>query len=572
MVSEPTIVSYVSKLISMLPPGSVKDVYVASPHKAFVEVDRRSIDEAVAVAYWSLGGFLSTMVGVDMRPRESGFRVYYVLSIEEGISGEKLWLVIWCRVPWHDPKYPSSTPRVPAANWYEREVRDLLGIEAENHPDPRRLVLPDDWPDGLYPLRNDFEYCERPPGRPSRYRFMPEKVEGDGIVQVAVGPVHPLADEPAQFRLFVDGEKIVDVDYRMFFVHRGIEKLGSSKLTYNQVPFIAERICGICGYAHACCYCQAVEEALGVEVPERAQYIRTVLLEVERIHSHLLNLGLACHLAAFDWGFMELFRVREIAMKIAEILTGGRKTYGMNVVGGVRRDIPIDRAKKVLDMLKELKSEYLKVLDAIASNRLLQSRCENVGVLPRGVARSLSVVGPVARGSGLPRDTRYDHPYAAYRELGVKPIVESGGDVWSRLIVRAREVLQSIEIIEHALDRMPLGPIVAEKIEPRDMVHGIGAVEAPRGEDVHFVIVRRDSRLFRWRVRASTYNNWPAIPYMSRGYTIADFPLIVASIDPCYSCTERVIVVDVKRGLVKELSYDRIVYMCRKRGVANVDS
>jgi len=567
MARAPPISRYISRLIARVPPGTVKEVNIVEPTKAYVEVSRERIADAVEAAYWALGGYLSTMAGVDMRPIEGGFRVYYVISVEEGIEGEKLWLIIWCRVPWHDPRYPSATPRVPAANWYEREARDLLGLEPVGHPDPRRLVLPDDWPDGIYPLRNDFEFFERPPRAPRRYEFRPEVVEGEGVVQVSVGPIHPAADEPGHFRLFVDGERIVDVDYRLFFVHRGIEKLGSSRLTYNQVPFIAERICGICGYAHACCYCQAVEEALHVDVPERAEYIRTILLEVERLHSHLLNLGLACHLAAFDWGFMELFRIRELAMKMAEILTGSRKTYGMNVVGGVRRDIPKDRAKKVLELVKQLRAEYTKVLDIVSSNRLLLGRCENVGVLPRDVARALSVVGPTARGSGLPRDTRYDHPYAAYKYIGVKPITESGGDIWSRLLVRAKEVLQSMEIIEQALDAMPTGPIMAEEVEPIDMAHGVSAVEAPRGEDVHFVITRRDSRVFRWRVRASTYNNWPAIPHMSRGYTVADFPLIVASIDPCYSCTERVVIIDVKRGSRVETSYEYLKHLCRKESI-----
>ena len=558
--------SLITKLMNSLPPGSVKNVDIVSPHEILVEVDRRSISKAVEVAYWGLGGFLSTMVGVDMRPVENGFRVYYVLSIEEGVEGEKLWLTIWTRIPWNDPRYPSSTPSVPAASWYEREALDLLGLEPVNHPDPRRLVLPDDWPEGLYPLRNDYDHSFRPPPREGRYEFRPEDVVGE-VTQISVGPIHPAADEPAQFRLFLDGEEIVDVDYRMFYVHRGIEKIAVSRMTYNQVPFIAERICGICGYAHSCCYCQAVEKALRVEVPERAEFIRTVMLEVERIHSHLLNLAIACHLAAFDTGFMELMRVREVAMKIAELLSGGRKTYGLNLVGGVRRDIPRDRVEKVLSMLRALRSEYREVMEIVLGNRLLSSRCEGVGVLPRDVARALSVVGPVARGSGVPRDTRYDHPYAAYGRIGVEPITESGGDVWSRLVVRAREVLQSIEIIEHALDAMPSGPIAVDEIELTPLRVGIGAVEAPRGEDVHFVITSHGPKLLRWRVRASTYNNWPALPYMARGYTLADFPLIVASIDPCYSCTERVIVVR-KGGARTVLSYDHLVHLCRKRSRA----
>ncbi len=565
-----TVKEYVEKLRSLLPPDAVVNVEYVGENKAYVEVKREHLAKAVETAYWELGGYLSSMIGTDDRYVDGHFRLYYVISIEESIEEQwgKPWIVIVTKLPWDDPSFESTTPKVPAASWYEREVRDLLGVVPKGHPDPRRLVVPDDWPEDVYPLRKEFRFFERPEARPQPYQFRPESVEGEELVQIPMSPIHVLADEPSQFRIFVDGERIVDVDYRMFYVHRGIEKLAEERLTYNQVPFIAERICGICGYAHATAYCQAVEEALGIEVPERAEYIRTVLLELERIHSHLLNLGIACHLAAFDWGFMELFRIREKAMKAAEILTGQRKTYGMNVVGGVRRDILQDKAKKVLELLREIKAEVAKALEVIASNSLLRRRCEGVGVLPPEVARALSAVGPTVRGSRIPRDTRWDHPYAAYKYIKVKPITETGCDVLSRLMVRARELIESIEIVEQLLDSMPKGPIMYDgRIEIIDYAKGLGYVEAPRGEDVHFVVVKRDSRVHRWRVRASTYNNWPVLPYMSRGYTIADFPLIVGSIDPCYSCTERVLVVDTKTGSVKATSYVRLVHLSRRKSI-----
>ncbi len=558
--------SLIKKLRGTLPENAVENINVVND-RVYVEVKLNSLPEVVGSVYWELGGYLSNMVGVDDRFVDGYYRLYYILSIEEGWSeGEsKPWVIVVAKVPWDKQSFPSTTPRVPAASWYEREVRDLLGLEPENHPDPRRLVLPDDWPEGVYPLRKDFRFSEKPEPTPSKYVFRPEEVEGEGIVQIPMSPLHVLADEPSQFRLFVDGEKIVDVDYRMFYVHRGIEKLAEERLTYNQVPFIAERICGICGYAHSTAYCQAVEEALGIQVPERAEYIRTVMLEVERIHSHLLNLGIACHFTAFDWGFMELFRIREKIMKAAEILSGGRKTYGMNLVGGVRRDIPRDKCVKIIELLREVRREFSKAIEVITSNSLFIKRCENVGLLPAHIARALSPVGPVARGSGLPRDTRWDHPYAAYKQIRVKPVVEKGCDVLARVLVRVREVVDSIDIIEQALDSMPGGPIMYDGVlEITDYSRGLGYVEAPRGEDVHFVILKRDSRLHRWRVRASTYNNWAVIPYMSRGYTIADFPLIVGSIDPCYSCTERVVVVNLRSGGARVYSHNDLVELSRR--------
>ncbi len=556
----------VGRLREVLPENAVCSVSVENG-KVYVEVQPNLLPDAASSVYWELGGFLSTMIGTDDRYVDGYFRLYYVFSIEEGREEErgKPWVIVMVKIPGDKPSFPSITPRVPAASWYEREVRDLLGLEPENHPDPRRLVLPDDWPEGVHPLRKEFKFDERPEPVPSEYQFRPEEIEGEGIVQVPMSPLHVMADEPSQFRLFVDGERIVDVDYRMFYVHRGIEKIAEERLTYNQVPFIAERVCGICGYAHSTAYCQAVEDALGIEAPERAEYIRTIMLEIERLHSHLLNLGVACHLAAFDWGFMELFRIREKIMKAAEILSGGRKTYGMNLVGGVRRDIPRDKAKKVIELLREVRREFSKTIDIITSNPLFLRRCENVGVLPTHVARALSAVGPTARGSGIPRDTRWDHPYAAYKYIRVKPVVEKSCDVLGRVMVRAREVMDSLDIVEHALDGMPGGPIMYDgDIEIADYARGLGYDEAPRGENVHFVVVKRDSRLHRWRVRASTYNNWPSIPYMSRGYTMADFPLIVGSMDPCYSCTERVVVVDVKSRSTRVFSHNELIKLSRK--------
>lgn len=557
---------YIERLRGVLPPDAIVDISVKGEDKVYVEVKREYLANAVEKVYWELGGYLSSMIGTDDRYVDGHFRLYYVLSIEEGIehARNKPWIIVYAKIPWDDPKFESATPKVPAASWYEREVKDLLGLEPVGHPDPRRLALPDDWPEGLYPLRKDFKFYERPPREPKPYKFRPEKVS-EGIVQVPMSPIHALADEPSQFRLFVDGERIVDVDYRMFYVYRGIEKIAEERFTYNQVPFLAERICGICGYAHSTAYCQAVEDALGIEVPERAEYIRTIMLEIERLHSHLLNLGVACHLAAFDWGFMELFRIREKVMKAAEILSGGRKTYGMNLVGGVRRDIPRDKAKKVMELLKSVRKEFREALDVITSNKLFLRRCEGVGILPKKVARALSAVGPVVRGSGIPRDTRYDHPYAAFKYIKVKPVVEQGGDVLSRCLVRAREILDSLDIVEHALDQMPGGPILNEEnIELIEYARGIGYDEAPRGENVHFVIIGKDSRVYRWRIRAATYNNWPVLPYMSRDYTITDFPLIVGSLDPCYSCTERVMIVDVKSKKTVVVSYARLIHLSRK--------
>ncbi len=526
---------------------------VVVPRSEVAEVAKRILER-----FRESEAHLSTHVATDERLINGHFVVTYWISVnaERG----DVWIGIRAYVPPSDSKVPSLTPQYPGANWYEREARDLLGIEPVGHPDPRRLVVPDDLPKNFHPLRKEVKYYEKVFTEPSFEFKKPRKYE----IVVPFGPYHVALDEPAHFRLYVKGEEIVDVDYRGFYNHRGIEKLAESRLTYNQIPFIAERICGICGFTHSTAYCQAVETAAKIEVPDRARYIRTIMLEIERIHSHLLWIGVACHLVGFDTGFMHAWRIRERIMWLAERLSGNRKTYGMNLVGGVRRDILEYRKKLILDALRELRKEYKQFVDMLVSTKTFIKRCEGVGVLPRDKAQAYGTVGPTARGSGRRIDVRKDHPYAAYKELDFRVPVYSEGDVLARAMVRIEEVLESIWIIEQALDKLPGGHLLADVFEVPPHREALGYTEAPRGENVHYVRTGHYNRVYRWRVRASTYNNLPAVPEMLRGYTVADAPLIIASIDPCYSCTERVVIIDVRSGEKRVLSEEEFNALSRK--------
>ncbi|GEA13981.1 hydrogenase 3 large subunit [Moorella sp. E308F] len=538
-----------------------------TPDQVTLTVELSSLPEIVEEAYYRQGGWLSSVVGNDERGLNGHFAVYYVLSIEkERDSDKNFWLTVKALIPSHKPEFPSVTPRVPAAVWYEREVRDMFGLEPVGLPDARRLVLPDDWPDNLYPLRKDamdYRFRPDPVAEEENYKFI--EVEGEGIVEVPLGPLHITSDEPGHFRLYVDGEYIVDADYRLFYVHRGIEKLAENRMDYDQVTFLAERICGICGYTHSVAYASAVETANGIEVPPRAQYVRTILLEVGRMHSHLLNLGLAAHLVGFDAGFMHFFRVREKAMQMAEILTGGRKTYGMNLIGGVRRDILKDERDQVLRLIAEIRGELDELLDLLLNTTNFISRTQGVGRLDPGVARDFSPVGPNMRGSGYARDTRADHPYGAYDRVPWDVISRDGCDVLSRELVRAAELYESLKIIERCLTEMPPGPVLVEGFAYKPYTFALGYTEAPRGENVHWVMTGNNQQVYRWRARASTYNNWPSLRYMFRGNTVSDAPLIVASIDPCYSCAERVTVVDVRKKKAKTIEYKELERYCQER-------
>ena len=538
--------------------SSLLEVRQPQPHSIYAKVEPAAVLPAADCIANQLGGRFLITAGTDQRPTTGDYCISHIFSFDK----DKLFFTLQSHVQPGQEEIDAITPVVPGAAWAEREMRDMVGVSPRNHPDPRRLVLADDWPDGVYPLRKDFPYDEKPASTPEAKPALLDPPEGASVLPI--GPFFPVLEEPAYFRLFVEGETVVGCDYRGFYNHRGIEKLGDSVLNYNQIPFVAERICGICGYIHACCYCQAVEEAAQIEVPARAQYIRTIMLELERVHSHILWLGIAGHIIGFDTVLMQTWRVREPVMWLCEKITGNRKTYGMNLIGGVRRDIPKEIHSEILEVLDKIEKEWLAIIDAIVGDTPLMMRLRGVGVISEEVARRIAIVGPSGRGSNMAIDSRVDHPYAAYADLGVQIKVHSDGDVLARTMVRLEELIESIRLIRLALKQMPDGPIINNVTEEiPEGLEGISVVEAPRGEAIHYVMTGPDNRPARWRVRAPTYPNLQAVPPMIQGETIADVPIAIGSLDPCFSCTERMEVVDRDTNRHRILSYDDLMELSR---------
>ncbi len=529
-------------------------------------VELNDLPEAVRFLYYDMGGYLTTMIPNDERSINKHYALYYALSMEGGkmfegdeiAQDEKCFITIKVLISPDSLVFPSVTPLVPACVWYEREAYDMFGLIAEGLPDKRRLVLSDDWPDGLFPLRKDaMDYRYRPDMREHymepEYEFL--RPEGSGIIDVPLGPLHITADEPGHFRLFCDGDTIIDADYRLFYQHRGMEKLAENRMNYDQMGYLAERVCGICGYAHAIACIEAAEKAINLEVPARAQAIRVICSEIERLHSHLLNIGLACEVTGNYNAFMHIFRIREYSMKLAELVTGGRKTYGNVVMGGLRRDITGVEIKESLRILQIIETQVDEVWDAVMDDKRQMSRWKGVGILDKQIARDFSPVGPNIRGSGIKRDTRYDHPYDFFKQLDFKVAVVEGGDVYAREMVRYMELKSSVSIIRQCFELMPQTPIITEpKFHVKPENYALAYVEAPRGENVHWIMQGSAQKVFRWRCRAATYNNWPSLRFQFRGNNLADAALIVCSLDPCYSCTERVTVVDVKSKKSKILT------------------
>ena len=385
---------------------------------------------------------------------------------------------------------------------------------------------------------------------------------------IPIGPIHPALKEPVMFEFEIEGERIVGVDFKVGHVHRGIEWIGTQKNPLQILP-IAERICGICNISHPIAFCMATEEAAGIEVPERAQYIRTITAELERIHSHILWAGVAAHEIGFDSVLYLTWRVREKVLDLIEYLTGNRITKAMFTVGGVRRDITEEQYPKIREALNYYKEMFNKLKHVFLDDKTVRMRSRNCGVLTKKEALELCAVGPTARASGVKKDVRVDYAYAAYGDLDIKTVTpdavtsEVKGDVYDRIIVRLLEVAQSVDIIEQCIDNMPSGDLVTEP-KPAKLLallrkavgEGVGRAEAPRGEVIHYVKLTGEEHPYTWKVRAPTYNNlMPWIP-MLMGEQIADIPIVAASTDPCMSCTNRVTV--VKKGRVDILDHEHL--------------
>ena len=361
-----------------------------------------------------------------------------------------------------------------------------------------------------------------------------------------IGPQHPLLKEPIHFKFTIEGELIVEAEIRMGYNHRGIEKAAEER-TYLQDLYLTERICGICSHVHATNFAQATEEIMGLQIPPRAAYLRVVVGELERIHSHLLWLGVAGHEVGYDTLFMVSWRDREIAQDLLEIITGNRVNYGMNTLGGVRKDLDAEQIEQTRKGLQELAERTLYYGNVVANETTFIARVANVGVLPKEVAYSSGAVGPTARGSGLDYDVRKRLPYAAYKEIPFEVVTSPRGDVLGRALVRVGELLESVKIIRYCLDHLPDGPIAVKAPRKVPVGEAVGRYEAPRGECIHYVRSNGSDKPSRVKVRAPTMANLASIRHCLLNQQVADIPIILAAIDPCFSCTDRTVML-VKEG------------------------
>jgi Ni,Fe-hydrogenase III large subunit/Ni,Fe-hydrogenase III component G len=480
---------------------------------------------AIAEILRQHGAELVLMVGADRRHDRDVFHVHYLFA-----QPRQDWFAhITVGAPPAAPVIVSlATFHYPASR-FEREIADLLGIRAHGHPDPRPLVRHGFWPDDYFPLRKDAGVRDfEDDGRP----FPFQQVGGEGVYEIPVGPVHAGVIEPGHFRFSVVGETIIDMKSRLYFTHKGTEKLFEHRTPADGVA-LAERISGDTSVGHALAYCQALERLAGVDVPARAKYLRVVLLELERLYNHVADFGMIANDTGFAVAHSHCFRIRERLLRLHKRLTGNRLLRGGLIPGGVAADLPLG-----VDLIAEVEAalaDFDEIVDITLSNTLVADRLEGTGRLTTRTARDHGVVGFVARASGIDIDMRRDHPFAAYGELDWRVPVFESGDVKARTLTRVEEARESVRLVREAITSLPAGPLSAPVGSLPAYEPAFSLVEGWRGTIIHWVMVNGRGTLDRVKVLDPSFLNWHALSYALLKNIVPDFPLCNKSFNQSYS-------------------------------------
>ena len=479
------------------------------------------------------GGRFVMVVGLDERSVGSdGLAVEAVVARADGRLAR-----LRVALPLGEPSYTSISTLVPAAHWDEREAKDLFGIVPVGHPDPRRLVLHERWPRGYHPLRKDVPGNVRPPE--ADRHFVPFEVHGEGVYQLPVGPIHAGIIEPGHFRFSAIGERVLHLDARLGFVHRGLEKLVEGRSFGAALP-IVERACGVCTVTHALAYSQAVETLTATAIPQRALWARVLLAELERLYNHVGDLGNICAGIGFQPAVSRLGWLKERLLRANDALTGHRYLTGIVAPGGLLTDLDPRGLDALPETLEAISVELPSAIRSILRSEGVMARFHGTGVVSTDTAAALGALGVAARASGLTLDLRRDRPYAAYDELDVGIVTASSGDVAARFHVRAQEAHDSLRLVREAAHRLPAGPVSAPlEATPAVGDSTLGAAEGPRGASWIWLRAGTDGTIDRLRLRSASFANWPVVAAAAPGNLVPDFPLINKSFELCYACTDR---------------------------------
>ncbi|UWG95368.1 NADH-quinone oxidoreductase subunit C [Dehalobacter sp. DCM] len=457
-----------------------------------------------------------------------GYGLYYVFADKE----YRILVTIKTVIGAAKPEVQSLSHTIQAAAGYEREIQDLFGIVPIGHPDAKRLVFHSNWPQGIYPLRKTFDVRSKLPMAKEEIRF--RKVEGEGVFEIPVGPVHAGIIEPGHFRFSVAGEPIINLEAQLYYVHKGIEKLAEGQ-TLEKGLYLSERISGDETFANSLAYCQAIETISGSNVPERAEYMRVLFAELERLTSHLGDLGGVCLDAAYGFATFQFRMMRGWAYALADELCGMRFLRSVNTLGGMRKDFVKGKEASLIRQLEQIRSELEDTVSIVKSNSLFTDRVENTGILATPIAIDLNAVGPGGRASGVGYDVRRWFPYAAYDKLEVQIPEHNNGDINCRFNIKIEECFESIRLMVQAIETMPAGPVLEPITHVKPYHFAFGITEAPRGENIHWLMTGKNNTIYRYKIRTPSFCNWPALCYAVNGNIIPDFPLINKSFNLSYA-------------------------------------
>ena len=485
--------------------------------------------------YKNLNARLATMICSDEQKNGGGFVIRYVFEKDTAF----IFIIVSTG---HDFSFPSIALHIPAAALYEREIKDMFGLIPTGNPDTRPLVLHEHWPEGIFPLRKEFDLHTKAKRQEKEYPFL--RVQGEGINEIPVGPVHAGIIEPGHFRFSILGENIINLETRLFYTHKGVEKLAES-MKLDDVLFLSERIAGDESVANSSAYCQAIEKIAQVEIPNRAKKIRAIFGELERIYNHIGTLAGISTDASFPFGSARLSILKERLMQLNESLCGSRILFGVNRIGGVRHNITNENKKLILDTLNEVLSDFEKIITLLKSKSSFMDRLRSTGTISKKVAYDFGVVGVVARCVGIDVDTRRDHPYAGYYLHNHKTsqqkmqhqieMEKRSGDALARFEIRVQEIRESVDIIRELLDLDDdaLSVNIPEHLEP--FRSALGYAESHRGQTLHWVMIGENNSISRYKVRTASFCNWPIIEQAVLNDIVPDFPLVNKSLDLSYS-------------------------------------
>ena len=512
--------------------GRIVAVQAPRPDEVYFDAPMEIVAGFCAHLYRKWNARLVSLFADDVRDTRNVFHLYYVFALDAAHG----FFTLRVPVAADKPEFTSLTDALHAVNWQEREVQDLFGLKLLGHPNPRRCALHDDWPE-VYPLRKDFDLrTELPAFQGVRHKF--REVEGEGVFQVPVGPVHAGIIEPGHFLFSVAGEPVLYLQLRLFYTHKGTEKLFESLPVTHGVR-LAESISGDSSFAHATAFCHAIERATNVEAPPRARALRSLCLELERLYNHIGDIGAIATDVAFVVANMHAMRIKERILRVNEQLTGNRLLRGMACLGGVRFDWDGEQIKALEKLAAELGPEFDSLVELVENSSSTRDRLEETGILKPKVARDLGVVGIAGRASGFDHDLRRDFPHAAYDRVKFRVPVYQVGDVEHRMQVRIDEVRESLTIIKQLVADLPGDAVRAKIGELPANRTALGYVEGWRGEIFHWIRTAPGNRLARCKVKDPSLQNWPALSEAILGNIVPDFPVVNKSFNLSYSGTDR---------------------------------